>query len=138
MNYTPDHVGECLCGAINIEVTGAPEWVSHCHCPSCQKATSSAFASYAGFKAEMVKVTGDSLKTYRSSPGVTRKFCGQCGSAVSFEGEAWPGQIHLHLVLLEDASNFKPQGHTYIKTKQSWLHLNDELPQAQTFNSDEI
>lgn len=138
MSIAPDHTGKCLCGAIKLEVMGEPEWVSHCHCPSCQKATSAAFATYAGFKAEMVKITGDPLKVFRSSPGVTRKFCGQCGSAISFEGETWPGQIHLHLVLLDDAGDFKPEGHTYVKTKQPWLHMNDGLPEAQTFDSDDM
>jgi hypothetical protein len=26
------HVGRCFCGAIAIEVTGAPEAMGYCHC----------------------------------------------------------------------------------------------------------
>lgn len=134
MNGEPDHVGKCLCGGVKIEAYGDPLWVGHCHCPSCQKATSAAFASYAGFKKENVRITGETLKTYRSSPGVTRSFCEKCGSAIYFEGEAWPDETHLHFALMEDAADFKPQGHTYVRTRLPWLHMQDGLPEQDTFS----
>lgn len=122
------HAGSCLCGGVTIEANGTPRWVAHCHCPSCQKAVGAAFATYAGFPAETVRISGDTLKTFRSSPGVNRRFCDKCGSAVSFEGEAWPGEVHLHLVLLDDADTFKPETHAYVKTQRPWIHLSDGLP----------
>ncbi len=137
MSMEPDHLGKCLCGAVKIEVMGEPKWVGHCHCPSCQKATSAAFATYAGFDKASVLITGEELTVFRSSPGVTRRFCNKCGSAVSFEGEAWPDEIHLHMVLLDDAADFTPGGHTYVKNRQPWVHMQDGLPTHQTFGSDE-
>lgn len=134
----PDiHNGQCLCGNISIEANGDPLWVGHCHCPSCQKAVGAAFATYAGFLAEAVRINGETLKTFRSSPGVIRRFCNNCGSAVSFEGEAWPGEIHLHLVLLDDASVFEPQDHAYVKTQQPWLNLGDNLPKRMKLHKDD-
>lgn len=137
MSFEPDHTGKCLCGAVKLEVLGDPLWVGHCHCPSCQKATSAAFATYAGFNKASVRLTGDELTVFRSSPGVTRRFCNKCGSAISFEGEAWPDEIHLHMVLLDDAATFEPQGHTYVKTRLPWVHMQDGLPTHRTFGSDE-
>ncbi|WP_262695925.1 GFA family protein [Kordiimonas aquimaris] len=131
------HKGHCLCGNVSIEASGEPRWAGHCHCPSCQKAVGAAFATYAGFLAETVRINGDTLKTFRSSPGVTRRFCSNCGSAVSFEGEAWPGEIHLHLVLLDDAGMFEPQGHVYVKTQQPWLNLDDNLPKRMKLAKDD-
>ncbi len=135
MSLEPDHTGGCLCGDVKIEVHGDPLWAGHCHCPSCQKAVGAAFATYAGFKKQAVRLSGDTLEVFRSSPGVTRRFCKKCGSAVSFEGEAWPDEIHLHLVLLDDADMFEPQNHTYVKTRQPWVHLQDGLPTSRTFGS---
>ncbi len=137
MSFEPDHAGKCLCGSVKLEVLGDPLWVGHCHCPSCQKATSAAFATYAGFNKSSVRITGEELTMFRSSPGVTRRFCNKCGSAVSFEGEAWPDEIHLHLVLLDRAAEFEPQAHTYVKTKLPWLHMQDGLPSHRTFSSDD-
>lgn len=137
MSIEPSHVGKCLCGEVRLEAHGEPLWSGHCHCPSCQKAVGAAFATYAGFKKESVRLSGDTLSVFRSSPGVTRRFCSKCGSAVSFEGEAWPDEIHLHLVLLDDAADFEPQGHTYVKTRQPWVHMRDGLPTHDTFSSND-
>lgn len=133
MNGEPDHTGKCLCGAVKIEVVGEPLWVGHCHCPSCQKATSAAFATYAGFKKASVRITGEELRSFRSSPGVTRSFCEKCGSAVTFEGETWPDETHIHLVLMENAADFTPEGHTYVRTRQPWVKMQDDLPTHDTF-----
>lgn len=135
MTMEADHVGKCLCGEVKIEAFGDALWSGHCHCPSCQKAVSAAFATYAGFKKESVKFTGETLTVFRSSPGVTRRFCNKCGSAISFEGEAWPDEIHLHLVLLDSAASFEPTGHTYVKTRQPWVHMRDGLPTEDTFKT---
>lgn len=137
MAVEPNFTGRCLCGAITIEVVVAPKWVSHCHCPSCQKATSAAFATYVGFDALGVRFTGDAPKVYKSSPGVKRRFCAGCGSPVSFEGEAWPGEIHLHAVLLDQSNEIEPEGHTFVKNQQPWVKLADELPRSETFPKDD-
>ena len=30
------HSGSCFCGAVGVEVTGAPEAMGYCHCGSCR------------------------------------------------------------------------------------------------------
>lgn len=134
MTREPNYTGRCLCGAVKVEVVAEPKWVGNCHCPSCQKATSAAFATYAGFDVTAVRFTEEAPKVIKSSPGVKRSFCEKCGSPVSFEGEAWPGEIHLHVNFLDQSNELKPQGHTYIRTQKAWLHLSDDLPRTDTFN----
>ena len=128
-NYT----GRCLCGAVKVEIVAEPKWVGHCHCPSCQKATSAAFATYVDFDRAAVRFTADEPKLYKSSPGVKRRFCGACGSPVSFEGETWPGEIHLFALFLDQAAEFSPEGHTYTNTRMPWLKMEDGLPCFETF-----
>lgn len=130
------HNASCLCGAVKAEIVSKPKWVSHCHCPSCQKATSAAFATYAGFDAAAVQFTGDAPKMFKSSPGVKRRFCGRCGSPVSFEGETWPGEIHLHTGFLNDSDKLKPEGHVYTRTQKPWVKLADNLPTFDKFDGD--
>ena len=31
-----NHTGNCFCGAVEIEVSGAPEAMGYCHCRSCR------------------------------------------------------------------------------------------------------
>ena len=49
MGETTMRDGRCLCGAVRYRVTGEPIWTAHCHCQSCRRATSAAFATYAGY-----------------------------------------------------------------------------------------
>ncbi|MCK0068775.1 MULTISPECIES: GFA family protein [Kordiimonas] len=133
MTCEPLYTGKCLCGAVHVEVYGKERWVGHCHCPSCQKATSAGFATYAGFAAEHVRFSGDTPKIFKSSASVKRSFCGTCGSSIAFEGEAWPDEIHLHVALFENASEFKPEGHAYVRTRMPWVHLDDGLITFETF-----
>ncbi len=127
------HTGSCLCGAVQITAEGDPDWVGHCHCRSCQRAVGGAFATYAGYEKAKVSLAGDALKRFASSPGVVRSFCAKCGSPLSFEGDNWPGEIHLFAVMLDDATDLKPEVHVQLADKMPWLHLDDDLPKFNKF-----
>lgn len=125
--------GSCLCGAVTFEAKGQPKFVAHCHCPSCRKATGAAFATFAGFPGDKVTIAGESLVRRESSPGVTRSFCGHCGSPMAYESEAWAGEVHLLVALFDDPEAFPPKAHVHVKTRLEWLHIADGLPQLEGF-----
>ena len=127
MGVDPDYTGECLCGAVKLKVYGDPKWVGHCHCPSCQKVSGTGFASYAGFDKTQVSEIIGPLKTYKSAASVKRSYCSECGCPVSFEGEAWPNETHIHLSILDKAAELHPIGDAHIKTRMPWVHLEDGL-----------
>lgn len=137
MSEQTGYTARCLCGAVKAEIVGKPLWVSHCHCPSCQKATSAAFATYVGFDTAAVRFTGDEPKFYKSSPGVKRRFCGGCGSPVSFEGEAWAGEIHLHAGFINETDDLHPESHVYVRSRKPWAKTDDGLPTFRMFPKDE-
>lgn len=66
--------------------------------------------------------TGAAPATIASSPGVSRSFCGRCGSPVAFAGDRYPGEIHLHLGLL-DVPDLLPTRHGSHDEKLPWLKL---------------
>jgi hypothetical protein len=114
--------GHCLCGEVRFVVHGEPKWVSYCHCESCRRQTAAPVAAYAGFRDDQVEWTAARPRVYNSSPGVARGFCGHCGSPVSFRGEKWPGETHLHLGLF-DAPDLVPRKEHLPEEKLPWLHL---------------
>jgi len=120
--------GRCLCGLVQFLARGEPLWVAHCHCESCRRATSAAFATYAGYPRANVEWTGSPPGQYASSPGVTRRFCPRCGSPISFEGESWPDEIHLFVASFEQPELFRPKAHVHVEEQLGWLHLADGLP----------
>ncbi len=120
--------GRCLCGLVRFVARGEPNWVAHCHCESCRRATSAAFATYAGYARAAVAWVDQAPSSYRSSPGVTRSFCPRCGSPISYESERWPDEIHLFAASFEAPAHFKPQAHVFTEEQLGWVHLADGLP----------
>jgi hypothetical protein len=120
--------GGCLCGAVRFTAAGQPLWVAHCHCASCRKATASALATYAGYPLECVEFTKGTPASYPSSPGVTRRFCGRCGTPLSYQSARWPGEVHLFLCTFDAPAALSPQAHVFVEEQLAWLHLDDGLP----------
>lgn len=130
--------GGCLCGAVRYVARGAPLWSAHCHCESCRRATGSAMATYVGYRRNRVTQLGAAPASFASSPGVVRRFCGTCGTPISYEGERWPEEVHLFLCTFDDPESVQPQGHVYTAEQLSWLELADGLPRhAGTSSKDE-
>ncbi|HEX6011382.1 MAG TPA: GFA family protein [Geminicoccaceae bacterium] len=115
--------GRCRCGAIRFEARGRPNWVAYCHCESCRRATGAPVAAYAGFPATAVRFTDGPPTEFASSPGVSRGFCARCGSPVSFTGERWPGEVHLHLGCFDDGTDLVPDREAFAEERLPWLHL---------------
>jgi hypothetical protein len=115
--------GRCLCGNIRFTVDGPPKWTSYCHCGSCRRHTGAPVSAYAGFEASKVSFTGGALAYFESSPGVRRGFCGRCGSTLTYEGDRWPGEVHLHVGAFDDAAAFAPTGHAFADERLPWLKL---------------
>ena len=49
--------GQCFCGAVAIEVTGAPEAMGYCHCESCRSWSAGPVNAFTLWKPEAVTVT---------------------------------------------------------------------------------
>lgn len=130
------HKGGCLCGAVTFEAQGEPLWAAHCHCHSCRRATASVVATYAGFEEDKVRFTGDARKSFASSPGVTRSFCGTCGTPLSYAADRFPGEIHLFIATFDDPEAIVPTAHVYTTEQISWLHMDDGLPRYEHGGSD--
>ncbi len=119
--------GHCLCGATSFEYTGAENWMGHCHCESCRRATSSPFTSFLGVPNRNWRWTGDQPARYLSSKGVTRSFCKSCGSPMAYQTTSLPDETHFYAASLDDQSSFKPTAHFFSKEAVEWVSLGDNL-----------
>ncbi len=123
--------GHCLCRAIAYEFTGKPIWTAHCHCDTCRRATSSAFATYVGVKLDQFSYLKGEPAIYNSSPDVQRFFCGTCGSPLAVLGKRWPGEVHLYAGSLVNAAGIEPGGHVNTAEQLPWAEIHDELPRFE-------
>lgn len=115
--------GGCLCGAVRFTAKGTPLWTAYCHCASCRRHTGAPVSAYAGYPSDAVTFTGAAPSYFSSSQGVRRGFCKVCGSTLSYEGERWPGEIHLHIGAFDEPAAFPPKGQAFEEERLPWLHL---------------
>lgn len=122
--------GHCYCGAIKFEISGDSDWVGHCHCESCRRASGSVMTTFAGFQHAQVVFTGAMPNRFTTDDRVTRSFCGQCGSPIAYESKDRPDEIHLQLGLFDDLERTVPQDHSFLNEKVSWLKADEHLPES--------
>jgi hypothetical protein len=127
----PDNypAGHCLCGAIQYRINGEFRNLCFCHCRSCRTATGAPYVAWGTINTGLFEITRGRLQEYGSSPGVTRGFCGNCGTSLTYRHEKRPEEIDVCLVTLADAARFKPEFHLWVSAKLPWIHIHDGLPQ---------
>jgi hypothetical protein len=125
------HKGSCLCGTVKYEVRGKLGAAIYCHCSLCRKATATAFATNAPVAAsDFVVIEGESaVKAFKSSPGVHRLFCSNCGSLIISRRDAMPDVVRLRLGTLDTPLPAPPTAHYFVASKAEWYEIHDDLPQ---------
>ena len=124
--------GRCMCGNIQFEYSGDVNWILNCHCESCRRATSSPMTTWISVPNENFTFTAGETANFSSSPGVTRQFCPNCGTPISFETEKMPGEIHLYAASLLDPNSVQPTCHVFEEEKLEWFEVHDQLPRYAT------
>ena len=78
---TDKHTGTCFCGAVSVEVTGAPEAMGYCHCRSCRSWSAGPVNAFTLWKPENVTVTkgAEHLGSFMKTEKSRRQFCTKCG-----------------------------------------------------------
>ena len=117
--------GGCLCGAVRYRAGAAPDYASYCHCAMCRKASGAPFVGFVQFPQGSVAWTRGEPAQYRSSPGVTRRFCAGCGSPLTFEAD---GLVFMTLGSLDQPEQVAFDCHTYTSSRLPAITLADGLP----------
>ena len=75
------HTGSCFCGAVEVQVTGAPEGMGYCHCSSCRSWSGGPVNAFTLWKPEAVRITAGAqhVATFEKTPMSQRKYCAECG-----------------------------------------------------------
>lgn len=121
--------GGCLCGAVRYRAEGQPINERICHCRLCQKAIGASFNARVLFGLNAVTLEGP-VATANSSPDLERGFCPNCGTTI-FSRRPAAGIIGLTSGSLDDPGMFSPQMHIWTASRQSWVKLDDGLPQYE-------
>ena len=122
--------GSCHCGAISLEVAKLAGPIVHCHCQTCRKTHSAAFASTVRVNRDDFRWTkGEhALRHYESSPGKTRHFCGQCGAHFVAERVDEPSVI-LRVAIFDGDPGERPAAHIWVSHDVPWLEYRGNAKQ---------
>ncbi len=113
--------GGCLCGAVRYRVSGTPQYSAICHCSSCRKAAGAPSVAWQTYEWQQFELLSGKPRTYRSSPGVQRTFCENCGTPLTFSSEQRPGQIDITSISLDDPNDSPPDREVWLEEKLNWV-----------------
>jgi hypothetical protein len=125
------HAGTCFCGAVVIEVTGAPEEMGYCHCNSCRSYSGGPVNAFTLWKRENVKVTkgAEFLGRFNKTEFSDRRFCTRCGGHVMVDHPTL-GLTDVHASTIPTLA-FKPSVH--LNYAETVLPMRDGLPKLKDF-----
>jgi len=122
--------GKCLCGAVNIKITGEISDIIHCHCSLCRKNSGTAYATNGFINTADLEITSgeNCLTVFSYKPGRCRHFCSQCGSPVFSSNDQDPSRLRIRLGIIESDISERPISHNFVTSKANWEDLDAELP----------
>lgn len=128
--------GSCLCGSVRYEIAGEFQLLGNCHCSICRKSNGAAYVTWGILSPDQFRWTAgeDLLERYESSPGVSRCFCGKCGSALACLHDGVVGEVVVGTI--DGDPGARPTEHIFVGSKACWHDITDGLPQHQEWPPD--
>lgn len=123
--------GTCFCGAVEIEVKGAPVEMGYCHCSFCRSYSGGPINAFTLWKAENVRVTkgAELIGRYNKTGMSDRQFCTKCGGHIMV-GHPGLGLVDVHATTIPGLA-FKPSVH--LNYAETVLPMKDGLPKLKDF-----
>jgi hypothetical protein len=123
--------GNCFCGAVTIEVTGAPVGAGYCHCGACRSWSAGPVNAFTLWNPESVKVTqgADQIGEYNANERSYRQWCKVCGGHLLTRHPEW-GLVDVYAATIPSFP-FAPGLH--VNYESTVLHIHDGLPKLKDF-----
>lgn len=113
--------GGCRCDSVRIRVTEAPIVEAACHCPGCQRMSSSAFSLTAIFRASGFAVTkGEPVLGGLRDRELAHFFCGDCMTWMFTRPAMLPDVVNVRPTMFDEHAWFAPFMETYTSTRLPW------------------
>lgn len=125
--------GGCQCGAVRYSAEGAAEHHAICHCTDCRRASGAPMVGWIAYKEDAVSVQGAPVRR-ESSPGVTREFCGTCGTGLFYRNPAvLPGLVDVQSATLDTPEAVPPGAEIMVRDRLGWMDSIGTLPRFITY-----
>jgi hypothetical protein len=128
--------GECLCGAVQIEIDFPARWAWHDHSAATRRAHGAACATYVGSWRRRFRVTQgmSGITQFEDSQArTTRSFCAKCGTPISYERARSPHMVNIPRALFKTRTGRQPRYHIAIEETPEWAYLGEPLVPLKGF-----
>jgi hypothetical protein len=123
-------VGQCLCGAVGVEVSTPVFWAWHDHSAASRRAHGAVYATYVGTYRSKARVTKGEANVGRfvePDSGNVRSFCKRCGTPLMYERKRSPKWVNLPRALFTGRTGREPRYHLAIEEMQDWIYTGAKL-----------
>jgi hypothetical protein len=121
--------GGCACGAVRFECARAVRPPALCHCRDCRRYVGAHVVGWCTVTRREAHFTGAALRAFRSSPRVTRTFCGKCGTSLTWSHDDYPDLLDITLASFDAADRLAPADHIWLRDALPWDQPHDGLPE---------
>ena len=128
--------GQCLCGAVEIEIDAPARWAWHDHSSATRRAHGAAYATYVGSWRRRFRVTrgqADITRFKDEATGTTRSFCACCGTPLVYERARSAHMVNIPRALFTGRTGREPRYHVAIDQLQDWTYLGEPLVPLKGF-----
>lgn len=133
---TEQATGECLCGAVQIEIGIPARWAWHDHSGATRRAHGAAYATYVGCwrsRFRVVKGEAEVTRFRDEATGTTRSFCARCGTPLTYERPRSAQMVNVPRALFSGRTGREPRYHIAIQELQDWTYLGEPLVPLKGF-----
>ena len=126
-----EYKGRCFCGAVQLQVRGAPAAMGYCHCTSCRQWSAGPVNAFTLWPPSAVTITrgAELLGSYHKTEKSIRKWCTSCGGHVLTEHPGF-GLTDVYAAVLSEFA-FEPMLH--VNYGEAVLRIHDGLPKQKDF-----
>ncbi|MEM8958394.1 MAG: GFA family protein [Pseudomonadota bacterium] len=104
----PDHCGGCLCGAVRYHARATPLWSAVCACDGCRRATGAPLVALFAMPDPAFRWMAARPRWFSPATGISRGFCGTCGTPLCHKTTRYPGETRFHTATLDRPDALPP------------------------------
>jgi hypothetical protein len=122
--------GDCLCGAVRIEIAVPVFWAWHDHSKASQRAQGCAYATYVGcWKSKLHVVKGSKSISHFEEPQThaVRSFCKKCGTPIFYQRTRAPKMVNIPRALFDTRTGREPLYHIGLDDAPEWEYHGEAL-----------
>jgi hypothetical protein len=122
--------GQCLCGAVRLEIDIPARWAWHDHSPASRRAHGAAYATYVGSYRSRFRITEGAEEITRfadKTTGTVRSFCARCGTPLTYERPRAPVMVNIPRALFDTRTGREPRYHIAIDELRDWAYTGAPL-----------